>query len=118
MCDNIISELKLGLDGLFTLPVSLLKETSLFYETFPVGSDETAAKASLEQQAQAELRRRIGEDGEVISQNLTFSRSKGCMVATLLAECLQDIATEKPMTDEEIDRVRLENSITEEENTQ
>ena len=118
MCDNIIKEYKLGIDGLFTLPVSLLREKTIAYKTCTAQISENAAKTALKQRAEAELSRRIGEKGEVISQNLTFSMSGSCMVATLLAECRQDIAAEKPMTEAELAQVRQENTALEEESTQ
>ena len=118
MCDNIIKEYKLGIDGIFALPVSLLREKTIAYETYTAQISEKTAKAALKQQAEAELLRRIGEKGEVLNQNLTFSKSGNCMVATLLAECRQDIAVEKPMTEAEISQVHQENTALEEESTQ
>lgn len=117
-CDNINTEYKVGLNGLFELPVSLLREKTIFYETYTAKINENAAKTALKLQVEGELLKRIGEKGEIVSQNLTFSRSGGSLVATLLAECRQDIAEERPMTQAQLEQIQRENTALEEESTQ
>ena len=114
-CDNIVSERRLGIEGFFELPVTIVEETSESYELSDADSTEDAARARLEALAGDELRRRIGEDGEIISSEFTFSVIDGTAVGTLRAECRQNIAAEKQMTAEEINAAK---SAEEEKNTQ
>jgi len=114
-CDNIVSERRLGIEGFFELPVTVVKETSESYELSGADFTEDAAGARLKELTACELRRRIGEDGEIISSEFTFSVIDGTAVGTLRAECRQNIATEKQMTVEEINAAK---SAGEEKNTQ
>ena len=101
-CDNIISKKTLGIKGFFELPVTLVDEKAVFYERTDASFSEDNAKAKLEEVLSEELKAKIGEDGEIISSEYTFSVVNGYAVGTLRAECKQDIATEEDMTADEI----------------
>ena len=118
MCDNIISEYTLGVTGLFSLPISLIRETTLGYELSAAELDETGVKSALESAAGAELQRRIGDEGEILSQKTSFSRSGDMIIATLIAECRQNIAVEKEIPALEIEKVQQGNSALEESITE
>lgn len=117
-CDNIIREYKLGIDGVFTLPLSLICETTISYETLTEEVNLALCKAELQAACEAELLRRIGDGGAVITQSVTFSQSGGLLVASLISECRQDIAVEKPLTSEELAQIQYENKALEENSTQ
>lgn len=101
-CDNIVSKHRLGIKGLFELPITLVKETSKAYEKQSADYPEDAAKARLEALLNDELTRKIGKDGEIISSDYTFSVVDGFAVGTIRSECKQNIAVEKEMSAEEI----------------
>lgn len=101
-CDNIIREQTLGIKGFFELPVKLVSEKSVSYEINKANVSEDDAKARLEALLNDELKFKIGEDGEIVSSEYTFSLMDGFAVGTLRAECKQNIAAEKEMTAEEI----------------
>ncbi|MEG1108073.1 MAG: sporulation protein YqfD [Oscillospiraceae bacterium] len=103
-CDNIISEYSLGIEGLFQLPVSLVHIVSKSFETRRLSFTETEARAALESALNLRLAQSIGEDGEITSSEITFCVSKGRAIATLRAECKQNIAAEAPMSPEEINQ--------------
>lgn len=113
-CDNIVSEHRLGIQGFFELPITIVKETSETFELSSADFTEDAARTRLETLAGEELRRRIGEEGEIKSSEFTFSVIDGTAVGTLRAECRQNIAAEKEMTAEEINAAK---SAEEETNT-
>jgi similar to stage IV sporulation protein len=102
-CDIIISEDKLSMDGVFTLPVSLVCRQSLYYETIMASHSGEYMKMLLQERANAELLQRIGEKGEVISSRPSFKIIDGFGVLTLRAECRQEIGLEKPMGQQEIE---------------
>ena len=90
-CDTIYDEWKLGLSGVFTLPVSLVRETRAQYELVPVErtADEVAARlrGQLAERLNAEL-----DGGELLSTDYSERESGGCVYVTLRATCLEDIA--------------------------
>lgn len=101
-CDNIIDKKKLGIAGLFELPIYLVSEKSKTYELVPENISQSDAKTALETELSDELRYKIGDKGEVLQSEYTFCVSDGFAVGTLRSECRQDIAKEKKMTDDEI----------------
>ncbi|MEG1315989.1 MAG: sporulation protein YqfD [Oscillospiraceae bacterium] len=101
-CDNIISEHTFGVKGLFELPITFVCERSEAFELLPISRTEAEAKEILEARLNAELVHRIGKDGEIKSSEFTFCVSDGYAICTLRAECRQNIAKEKDMTEDEI----------------
>ena len=86
-CDKIIHEYKLGVEGLFALPVTLVREELIPYETeLQPAYDRDAMARQLEKQLLE------GMDGEVLSRNFSEGESGGLYVLTLRSHCLEDIA--------------------------
>jgi len=96
-CDKITTEKSLGVEGMFTLPVSLTSMRLEEYELQTAVMDEDAARERLEQTLNRELIDRLGEDGEVTETKFSFSVVDGFGVGTLRAECLEDIAKEESL---------------------
>ena len=105
-CDNIVSKHRLGIEGFFELPITIVKEKAQSYELLRADFTEDGARAKLEALVGEELRRSLGEDGEIISSEFTFSVIDGTAVGTLRAECRQNIAAEKEMSAEEINAAK------------
>ena len=105
-CDNIISKKNLGIKGLFELPIILVNERSEEYTLTEWSFPEDTAKSVLKELLDEELRSQIGEKGEIVNVDFTFSVIKGYGVGTLRAECRQDIAEEKAMSTEEINTAK------------
>lgn len=107
-CDNIITEGPLGIEGLFTLPVSLVTMTMEEYTEHRAVLSEDEAKRRLEEILNSQLLGSMTEDGKVTMAEFTFTVTDGFGVGTLRAECLEDIAEEKPLSTEEIFGARTE----------
>ncbi len=101
-CDKIINERRLGIAGLFELPLIWVKETTLPYKSLAAEREQETAKARLDALTAAALFRRVGEAGRIISAEFTFSIIDDFAIGTLRAECKQDIAAEAEMTADEI----------------
>lgn len=99
-CVKMSNEVYLALEGLFSLPVYLVRETVVEYQT----QNQTAPelRAELEELLYAELLQRIGQDGEVLRADFAASEADGLLTVTLRAECEQEIGVSVPMTAEEI----------------
>lgn len=117
-CDNIITEYNAGIKGLFSLPVSLIRERTEEYELLTAQYSESEAYSLLEDLLTQALSEKIGEDGVVVGAEFTMGILDGTAVGTLRAECRQNIAAEKPLTQEEIDAVEQSNKEREEQGTQ
>lgn len=100
-CDTIIKVHKLGVEGLLELPAAFVTETERPYTTRETTLSEDEAKARLQKQLEAELRRRVG-DGKIENAAYSFAVVRGCEIATLRARCRQNIAREQPMSAAEI----------------
>ena len=96
-CDKIIKEYPLAVEGVFALPVKLIRETYTEYEPVYAKAKREALEARLRAALAAELERRLGAGGEVLSESFSAAESGGALLVTLRAECLQNIAVETPL---------------------
>lgn len=81
-CDTIVHEYKIGVEGLFALPLSLIREDTLSYQTQPLEPD-------LEEELCAHLLARL--EGEVLSAETSGVKTGDLLLFTLRAHCLEDI---------------------------
>ena len=86
-CDKIITEYTLGLRGLFSTPLRLVRERFVPYETRP-GDDYDPGRTG--RQLYAELEK--STEGQILSHTLTPGRRGEVHVLTLRAHCLENIA--------------------------
>ena len=90
-CDTIYDEWDLAIDGVFTLPVALVRETRTQYELTPVEISPNEAEAGLRAELSARLSRAVGE-GQVLSAEYQTREDGDCIYVTLNAVCLENIA--------------------------
>jgi similar to stage IV sporulation protein len=95
-CDKIYSEYRMEIKGLFSLPVSLVKETSRLYKTAEAQADAKQVSLLLEQELGQRLLGEIGP-GEIISQSYSHSESGGIISVCLRAQCRESIGVSRPM---------------------
>ena len=86
-CDKIISEYTLGLRGLFSTPLRLVRERFVPYRTQP-GDDYDPERTGRQLYAQLEK----STEGQILSYTLTPGRRGELHVLTLRAHCLENIA--------------------------
>ncbi len=86
-CDKIVHNYKLGVDGLFALPVSLVVEEFIPYKT-------EAVRAECADAMGARLLERLNKTvkGEVLSHSLSKGESGDLIIVTLRAACEENIA--------------------------
>ena len=86
-CDKIVHEYTLGMDGLFSTPLRLIR-------TVRHELSDTALYARREEEMKAALLRSLEEriDGEILDHAFSVGRSDGLMLVTLRARCLENIA--------------------------
>lgn len=97
-CDKIIREYPFAVRGVFTLPVTLVRESVSEYNIVLRERPVEDVRAELEAELLEELERRLGSKGELTSRNFTDNISGGALTVTLRAECLEDIAEERPIS--------------------
>jgi len=86
-CDKIISEYTLGLEGLFSTPIRLVRERFVPYKTAP-GDDYDPGGTGRRLYAMLEER----TEGQILSYTLSPGRSGEKHVLTLRAHCTENIA--------------------------
>ena len=79
--------------------MALTLEKRQAYTLRTVEADAAQLNAGLEAQLMQRLQRAIGEDGEIKSQDYSASRQDGMLYVTLRAECVEDIAAERRLTE-------------------
>ena len=89
-CDTIVHEYTLGVEGLFTLPVKLIREERR-------SLSPTGTEAAREREMEEALLRRLEEriDGEILESSFSVGRTEGLLVVTLRAHCVENIAETK-----------------------
>ena len=89
-CDKIYTEYRLGIKGLFELPVKLTCEKRVYYEAAGAARDARAAAAVMG----SELYGRLPDDenAEILSTDYTSSENGGLLYVCLRAQCEENIA--------------------------
>ena len=85
--DKILHEIKIGIPGLFTLPISLIGERYTEIRTVPTAStraDEIAERLK------EKLRQSI--EGEILAETVNVCESEQLLTVTLRAQCEENIA--------------------------
>ena len=95
-CGKITTEYPLAVEGVFSLPVTLVRERVTEYALSPAREDDDALAEELKAELLARLGRRLGEGGEALGVDFSVSESKGLLYVTLRAECREDIAEFAP----------------------
>ena len=93
-CDKITKIWRLGIDGVFSLPVAVAFDTLRPYALTEEPLSHAAVRAALEEALRAVLQERIGETGKVISEYFTESEENGMLTLTLRCECEERIDEE------------------------
>ena len=103
-CDKIIEDLTLGIPGVFTLPVTVERETLSTYETAEVTAEERPEE--LAQMLHEELVQRLGDAGGIVSEAYDAWEADGMTYVTLTAECRERIGVTEPLTAAEIAEIK------------
>jgi similar to stage IV sporulation protein len=90
-CDKIIMKWQLAKEGVFTLPVSFVRETLRPFYTVSVSRDPQAVQTELETALAERLNAEIGDGGEIRETAFTVSRDGDLLTVTLRAECVERI---------------------------
>lgn len=90
-CDKIIHEYKLGIDGLFAMPLKLVREEYRSYRLTEAEASGTLMRETLDGRLKDLVK------GEVIQRSFTESVSEELIVLTLRAHCLEDIGRTVPI---------------------
>lgn len=93
-CDKIINYRPLILPGGLRLPLTIVQETCVVYETAPVQRSTRQAQAEGEAVLLRQLKEQMTEEGTVERKRFVTAEKDGCLLVTLKAECLEQIGTE------------------------
>ncbi len=93
-CDKIIQYRPLILPGGLRLPLTVVQETHVVYESAPAGRSTRKAQAEGEAVLLRQLQGQMTEEGTVERKRFVTAEKDGCLLVTLKAECLEQIGTE------------------------
>ena len=106
LCDKIISERTLGIPGVFTLPITVVRESFVPYK---LQEESSAPEAQLQKKLTEELASELSEGGKTISKSFSSACGDGLVSVTLRAECVENIARIVPLTQSELDGINFSN---------
>ena len=114
-CDKIIYVYPFAKEGVFALPLTLVKTELIAWETETLRAGEL--RAELEAQLMEELLSDVGPEGTVTEFSFTASEEEGILRVTLRAECHESIGVSEPLTEEDLLEIQSKIPKTEETNT-
>jgi similar to stage IV sporulation protein len=117
-CDKIISEHRLGVTGLFSLPVAVVKETERQYGIVQETVDARQARTALEQSLLDRLAEELGESGQTVETAFSASEQNGWLYVTLRAECIEEIGGVREMSETELQSIQAEYTAGKEEQSE
>lgn len=88
-CDKITEEKKIVLGDGYTLPVYLVQQELVYYETKSAEFTAKDLQSEMEQAAKMEIQNRI--DGKIVNASNTFSEENGLAILTTVSECREQI---------------------------
>ena len=95
LCDKIVTEHRLSIGGLFTLPLTLVSERVVEYEIAEAELDMSAARVDLENGLLRTLEEHLGENGTIEQYAFTAAEKNGLLTVSLHAECVENIAVQR-----------------------
>jgi len=109
-CDKINDVWALGIDGLFSLPVSITRQTLRFYEIVEKEADAALSEREIGQSLRDYL---IGDmsEGEILTENYTASKTNGCLCVCLRASCSEEIGRSVVMDEARLFEAVVQNDI-------
>ena len=86
-CDKIVAEYTLGVKGLFSTPLRLIRERCVPYDSF-VGTDPDPEGMA----ERLSSRLRLSAEGQILERRADSAEAKGLLIVTLRAHCIENIA--------------------------
>lgn len=94
-CDTIISEWRACIKGLFSLPLSVIRQTDMFYETVQTETDGNET-LMLQETILDRYMKTLEEKGRILDSDRKSESAGGLIYRVLRARCIEDIAQAAP----------------------
>jgi similar to stage IV sporulation protein len=98
-CDKMVEIVNLKFGNGFALPIALVKETFVYYNTEVSQGDIEAEYIRLEDNLYDRLFELIGAEGSIVSSHFTRYEGRGLLYVTLRAECIEEIGVQRILED-------------------
>ena len=108
-CDTIIMDYHLCMKNVFSLPVRLIVQRCEYWEPVSKKSDGAHLTEYGKEVLHTELLRRLGEDGKMVTETYAAQTGTDAVTVTVMAECLENIGVEIPISETELRRIQAEN---------
>lgn len=113
-CDTIIMDYHLCVEGVFALPVRIVVQQCVYWSELEQELDARVQEETARTALMEVLKQKIGEEGSVTTADFAAVPRTGGMTVTLMAECVEEIGKEVPISEEELQQIQ---SLREEEAT-
>ena len=113
-CDTITMDYPMCMEGVFSLPVRLVIQRCEYWESVPVSAEAEPLEERGRESLHTALMERVGDDGSIVTEHYAAQAGTDAVTVTVMAECLEEIGVEAPISQEELRRIQAENTPREE----
>lgn len=113
-CDTITMDYRLCMEGVFSLPIRVVVQHSVYWTPVRRQADEQALEAAAREALTEMLRQRLGDEAAVVTSDFASNGNGESLTVTVMAECLEEIGEEVPIPDDELRRIQSDNTLREE----
>ena len=104
-CDTITMDYHLCMDDVFSLPVRFAVQRCEYWEGVTKNADGSQLTEYGRETLHEALCERIGERGTVVTERFAAQTGAEAVTVTVMAECLEEIGIETPISEEELRRM-------------
>ena len=113
-CDTITMDYHLCMNGVFALPVRIVVQRCEYWDLQERETDRDL-RVKLGRDALMEaLQQRLGETGQVLTVDFAAKDAAECTTVTVMAECLQELGKEVPISASQLSEIQRQNILGEE----
>lgn len=110
-CDKIIMDYHLCVDGVFALPIRVVVQQCEYWTARERELSTQVQESTAQQALMKTLKQRLGETGSVVTADFAAVSGTDGMTVTVMAECLEEIGAEIPISREELRQIQMENTL-------
>ena len=105
-CDTITMDFPMCMKDVFSLPVRLSVQRCEFWEHVSVNGEERSMEERGREILHAALAEGLGDDGSIVAEHYAGQTDADAMTVTVLAECLEELGVEVPISQGELREIR------------
>jgi len=105
-CDTITMDYRMRMKQLFSLPVCLRVQSCEYWDAESRNAEETPLSEHGQKVLHTALTEQLGDEGTLVMEHYAAQTGAEAVTVTLMAECLESIGVEVPVSQEELRNIR------------